>query len=233
MSVFSVLKKNSSKKKKQNSERFFKTGKGSYSAHDSFVGITMPVLRDIAKTYEDIKTPELLKLITSKYHEYRMCGFLILTYRYKQANEAEKKKIYTFYYKNLKYVNNWDIVDVTVPNVIGEYIKGHIGERKKIERLSLSKDLWERRISVLSCFPMIKAGEFTMFLRIAKQLLSDKEDLIHKAIGWMLREVYKKDAKVVRVFIEKNYNKIPRTTLRYAIEKMGDEERKAVLKRKI
>ena len=232
MSVFSELQKKTTKRQKQNSERFFKTGPGSYSAHDFFVGINMPAIRSIAQTYIDIKDSELQKLVSSKYHEYRMCGFIILTYRYKRADKPARRKIYNFYIKNLRHVNNWDLVDVTIPNIVGEYIKENKGERKKIENLCTSKDLWERRVSVLACFPMIKDGEFAMFLKIANRLLSDQEDLMHKAVGWMLREVYKKDERVARTFIDKNYVKIPRTTLRYAIEKMDAKERKVMLNRK-
>ena len=232
MKIFTELKKKSSRRKKQDSERFFKIGKGTYSEGDIFVGISMPALREIAQTFVDVKESELKKLITSKFHEYRMCGFLILTYRYKQANRLERKRIYKMYTNNLKYVNNWDIVDVTTPNIIGEYIKENKAERKKIELLSRSRNLWKRRVSVLSCFPLVRVGEFTMFLRIAKTLLSDKEDLIHKAVGWILREVYKRDKRVVKSFIDKNYKNIPRTTLRYAIEKMEKKEQKSVLDRK-
>ena len=231
MGIFAELNKKHSKSKKKKNEYYFKTKKGQYGFGDVFVGISMPDIREIAKKFVDLKKTDLLKLITSKYHEYRMCGLIILVYRYQKSDEKNKKSIYNMYLKYKKYINNWDLVDVTTPNIVGEYIKRNKPEQKKIEKLANSNVMWNRRIAVLACFPQIKDGDFKMILQISKKLLKDKEDLMHKAVGWMLREVYKKDNKTLLDFINKNYMQIPRTTLRYAIEKIEDKKRKKILNR--
>ncbi len=231
MGVFTELNKKQSKLKKEKNEYYFKIKKGEYGFGDIFVGISMPDIREVAKKFVDLGKADLLKLITSKYHEYRMCGLIILVYRYQKEDEKNKKLTYNMYLKHKKYINNWDLVDVTTPNIVGEYIKNNKFEQKKIEKLASSRVMWDRRIAVLACFPQIKNGDFKMILGISKKLLKDKEDLMHKAVGWMLREVYKKNKKTLLDFINKNYRKIPRTTLRYAIEKIEDKKRKEILNR--
>ena len=231
MGIFAELNKKHSKSKKKKNEYYFKTKKGQYGFGDVFVGISMPDIREIAKKFIDLKKTDLIKLITSKYHEYRMCGLIILVYRYQKSDEKNKKSIYSMYLKYKKYINNWDLVDVTTPNIVGEYIKRNKPEQKKIEKLANSSVMWNRRIAALACFPQIKDGDFKMILRISKKLLKDKEDLMHKAVGWMLREVYKKDNKTLLDFINKNYAQIPRTTLRYAIERVEEKKRKKFLNR--
>ena len=216
MGIFTELSKKHSKSKKKKNEYYFKTKKGQYGFGDVFVGISMPDIREIAKKFID---------------EYRMCGLIILVYRYQKADEKNKKLIYNMYLKHKKYINNWDLVDVTTPNIVGDYIKNNKFEQKKIEKLANSGVMWNRRIAVLACFPKIKDGDFKMILSISKKLLKDKEDLMHKAVGWMLREVYKKDNKILLNFINKNYAHIPRTTLRYAIEKIEEQKRKEILNR--
>ncbi len=229
MSIFQELEKKSSEKRRKQNEKFFKVGKGSYSENDVFVGITMPDLRKIAQDHLEVSPLTLSKLVKSKFHEFRMCGFLILLYRYKSENEKGKKHVYSYCLRNLKYINNWDIVDVIVPSIIGDLILTDKLERVRIEKLSKSKNLWRKRISVLSCFPMIKKGEYKMPFRISLNLISDKEDLVQKALGWMLREIYNQDKKELEKYLDKYYDSIARTTLRYAIEKMPEKERKKYL----
>ena len=228
-SVKLQLKKVSSVRRKRINEKFFKTEKGGYSYGDVFIGVRLPELRLIAKKNIDIDKKSLEKLIQSKIHEERLCGLLILVYRYKKGSLRDKKDTYKYYLKNIKYVNNWDIVDVTTPNIIGDYLLRNKRERVKIKKLIKSNNLWYRRIAILSNYPLIKSGNFSMFLNIAKPLLKDKEDLIHKALGWMLREVYKKDSKACEKFLKQNYKNLPRTTLRYAIERMPEGKRKKFL----
>ena len=229
-SVKLQLKKVSSVRRKKINERFFKTEKGGYSYEDVFIGVRLPKLRLIAKKNIEIDNKSLEKLIQSKIHEERLCGLLILVYRYKNGSPKDRQDIYKYYLKNIRYVNNWDIVDITTPNIIGDYILKNKAERDKIKKLIKSNNLWYRRIAILATHPLIKSGDFSMFLNIAKPLLKDKEDLIHKALGWMLREVYKKDNRVCEKFLKQNYKNLPRTTLRYAIERMPEVKRKRFLK---
>jgi len=210
---------------------FFKTGKGQYGEGDKFLGLTMGQLRTLAQKYVDLSLPELEKLIKSKFHEDRMAGLLILTYKYPKADPSAKKQIYDFYIKNRKAANNWDLVDVTVPNVIGEYLLHH--DRKILYQFAKSKDLWEKRIAVLATFTFIRRGDFTDNLKIAKILLHDDHDLIHKAVGWMLREVGKRDLPLLEKFLKPIYNEMPRTMLRYTIEKFPKPKYQKYLKGKI
>jgi 3-methyladenine DNA glycosylase AlkD len=202
---------------------FFKTGKGQYGEGDVFLGLTMPQTRVIAKKYfEEISLAEVQELIKSKYHEFRMCGLVILTYKYEKF-ASERQEIYNFYLKNTKYINNWDLVDVTTPRIVGVHLLDK--DRSILYKLATSSDLWERRIAVLATFPFIRNNNFEDCLAISEILLRDKHDLIHKAVGWMLREVGKKNQLVLEKFLEIHYKTMPRTMLRYAIEKFEEKKR--------
>ncbi len=223
------LRKHVSKKQKKTNEWFFKTGKGEYGEHDRFLGISTPCIRKVAKYFIGISLSELQKIIQSKYNEERQIVLIILVNKYKKADKMGKKKIYNFYIKNLKYINNWNLVDISAPHIVGEYLFKNKKEQKILNKLVKSKKLWDRRISILATWAFIKRGDFKWTLRNTKTLLSDKHDLIHKAVGWMLREVWKKDAKICEKFLINNYSNIPRTTLRYAIERMKKGKRKKYL----
>jgi len=207
-------------------QKFFKTGKGQYGEGDIFLGLKSNQIKEIAKKYKNISLKEIQKLLNSKFHEERMCALRILVYQYKKSQN--KKEIFNFYLKNSKQINNWDLVDLSAPNIAGSYL---LDKPKNIlYKLAKSKNIWEKRIAIISTYSFIRVGEFEDTLKISKILLNDKHDLIHKAVGWMLREVGKKNEKILKKFLKENYNKIPRTTLRYAIEKFEKNERKNWLK---
>jgi len=211
-------------------QRFFKTAKGEYAEGDIFAGIKVPVSRKIAKQFKDLSLNDLSKIIKSKIHEERLIALFILVDKMKKPDEKEKEKIYKFYLKNLKYVNNWDLVDLSAEKIIGDYLF----DKKKELLFKLAKgNLWERRISVMSTFNFIKKSDYSTTLKICKLLLNDKEDLIHKATGWMLREIGKRDLKTEEDFLKLHYKIMPRTMLRYAIEKFPEKKRKSYLLGKI
>ena len=212
-------------------QRFFKTGKGEYAEGDVFLGIVVPVQRQLAKKYTELSFDDLEKLISSKYHEERLIALLILVERFKKADEDEKEKIVQFYLDNRKGINNWDLVDLSAPKILGEYLLNK--NRKILFRFAKSKDLWEKRIAVLSTFTFIMNNDFDDALKIYEILVNDKHDLIHKAVGWMLREIGKIDLKTEEKFLKKYYKTMPRTMLRYAIEKFPEKKRKAHLEGRI
>ncbi|RJQ38486.1 DNA alkylation repair protein [Candidatus Microgenomates bacterium] len=207
--------------------RFFKTGKGEYAEGDIFLGITVPIQREIAKKYTSLSFDDLQKLLFSKIHEQRLVSLLILISKYKKANEKEKEKIYKFYLKNAKNINNWDLVDLSSHLILGDYLLEK--DKEILYKLAKSDNLWEKRIAVISTYYFIKNNCFKECLKISEILLTDKHDLIHKAVGWMLREIGKKDQKIEEEFLNKHYKKMPRTMLRYAIERFGEEKRKFYL----
>jgi len=206
---------------------FFKTGKGEYGEGDIFLGIIVPEQLKIAKKYFDLNLNGLNKLIFSKIHEYRLVSLLILINKYNKVDNKEKKKIFSFYLKNIKYINNWDLVDLSAPNIIGDYLLDK--DRKILYKLAKSKNLWEKRISIISTYRFIKENDFNDTLKISEILLNDEHDLIHKAVGWMLREVGKKDQAIEEKFLRKYHKVMPRTMLRYAIEKFDENKRKFYL----
>jgi len=206
---------------------FFKTGRGQYGAGDVFLGIKVPAQRAAIKKYLDLNFADLQELLNSKIHEHRLSALFILVKQFENADDKLLGKIYKFYLKNSKKINNWDLVDLSAPNIVGKYLLAK--DRKILYTLVKSKNIWERRIAVLATFTFLRANDFKDILKIAKILLDDKHDLIHKAVGWMLREAGKRDAKVLRKFLDKNYKKMPRTLLRYAIEKLPEAERKKYL----
>ncbi len=210
--------------------RFFKTGKGHYGEGDKFLGIVVPQQRLIAKKYVDLSLAEVEKLLYSKYHEERLTALLILTYQYPKVSLEDRGKIYDFYIKHSRQINNWDLVDVTAPNIVGAWLFDK--DRKILFDLVKSDNLWQRRISIISTFYFIRRGDCKDTLRLAEILLNDKHDLVHKAVGWMLREVGKNcGTKILTDFLDEHKSKMPRTMLRYAIEKLPPDWRAKYLKK--
>ncbi|MDR0506620.1 MAG: DNA alkylation repair protein [Dysgonamonadaceae bacterium] len=211
---------------------FFKTGKGQYAEGDIMLGINVPVIRDIVKQNSKLPLDEIQKLIDSEYHEARLSGFLLLSNQFKKSKEErERRKIYDFYLKNARKANNWDLVDVTCRDVVGLYLLNHEEERETLYQLAESDNLWEQRIAIISTWTFIKYNQFYDTLSLSEKLLNHKHDLIHKAVGWMLREVGKKDKNILIDFLEENHAKMPRTSLRYAIEHFTEEERAYFMKK--
>src|SRR3990167_3226151 len=204
-------------------QRFFKTGKGEYAEGDVFLGISVPEQRKIAMRFKILDLSDIQKLLESKIHEERLVALLILVEQYKKANDLTKKKIFDFYFKNSKNINNWDLVDLSAEKILGEYLLNN--DKSIIYKLVKSKNIWERRIAVMTTFQFIKNKQYEITLRVAKILLSDKHDLIQKAVGWMLREIGKRDQKVEEEFLKRYYKMMPRTMLRYAIEKFEKKKR--------
>jgi len=218
----------------KHSLRFFKTGKGEYGEGDRFYGLTNPVCHKLAKKYKNLSLRELQNLIRSKIHEERLITLLILVLKYKNGDEKLKKDIFDFYLKNTRYINNWDLVDLSAHKIIGEHVLQDqilkAGRVRKgltlLEKLARSKNLWERRIAVISTFAFIAKGSADESLKICEILVGDKEDLIHKAVGWTLREVGKRvHFRDEKSFLDKHADKMPRTMLRYAIERFPKELR--------
>lgn len=208
-------------------QRFFKTQKGQYGEGDIFLGITVPQQRQIAKKFTHLNLNQIQKLLNSKIHEQRLIALLILTNNYKNNPD----KIFNFYLKNTKQINNWDLVDLSAPNIIGTHLLNK--DKSILYKLAKSENLWEKRISIISTFSLIKNNQFQDTIKISKILLNDKHDLIHKSVGWMLRELGKRNQLLLEKFIKQNYNQIPRTTLRYAIERFPENKRKQYLQGKI
>jgi len=208
-------------------QRFFKTGPGQYGEGDKFLGVVVPDMRKVAKEFRDTPITEVLDLLRSSFHEERLLALLLLVHRFEQGDDAMRKRVYTLYLKNTKYINNWDLVDLTAPKIVGPYLDG--GSRSPLYRLVRSKNLWERRIAILATFPYIRQGDFTDALALSEKLLADDEDLMHKAVGWMLREVGKKDVETLEGFVKKHHRRMPRTALRYAIERFPEAKRKRYL----
>ena len=209
---------------------FFKTGKGQYGEGDVFLGISVPEQRKVAKRYIDLSLKDLQELLSSKIHEHRLTALLILVFKYEQADNVGKEQIFRFYLKNTENINNWDLVDLSAPRIIGDYL--YKKDRSILFKLAKSDNLWERRIAILSTFNFIRNNDFEDSLSIAKLLLHDEHDLIHKAVGWMLREIGKKDQEIEERFVSKYCSEMPRTMLRYAIEKFDENKRKYYLAQK-
>jgi 3-methyladenine DNA glycosylase AlkD len=232
-SIKRVLNSCANKERAKLLQGFFKTGKGQYGEGDVFLGIVVPKLRKISKEFwKTTSLLEIQKLLDSKIHEERLLALFMLVEKYKLAKKNikidERKKMFEFYLANTSNINNWDLVDLSAPNIVGDYLLEK--DRRVLYKLVKSDNLWERRISILSTFAFIREKDFEDSLKIADILLLDKHDLIHKAVGWMLREIGKRDVEVLRGFLKGRYKKMPRTMLRYAIEKFDEKERKKWLK---
>lgn len=208
-------------------QRFFKTGPGDYGAGDIFLGIKVPAQRRMARQYENLSLADIQLLLKSKIHEYRLVALLILISRYKKAIGKNRKIIANYYLKNTNNINNWDLVDLSCHYILGDYLLDK--SRKILYRLAKAKNLWRRRIAIITTFAFLRKNEFTDTLKISEILLKDKHDLIHKAAGWMLREIGKRDQAVLENFLKQYHKTMPRTMLRYAIEKLSPGKRKFYL----
>lgn len=204
--------------------RFFKTGKGEYAEGDKFLGLTVPATRAIAKKHHGLPLSEVTSLLRSPWHEHRLCALLLLGEQFRRGAPELREKIYKLYLANTRFINNWDLVDLSAPRIVGAWLKDK--SRAPLYRLAKSQLLWERRIAMLSCFAFIYDGESADALKIARLLLGDEHDLMHKAVGWMLREVGKRcSEKTLLDFLKTNYAAMPRTALRYAIERFPEAKR--------
>jgi 3-methyladenine DNA glycosylase AlkD len=211
----------------ESSAWFFKTGKGQYGEGDIFIGITVPEMRRIALRHKHLKLSALRRLLKSKIHEHRMAALEILVAQYESGDEAERQTIYNFYLQNTTGINNWDLVDTSAPYIVGVHLRKR--SRAILRKLAKSPNIWERRIAIVSTFGLIRVGETGDTYNIARMLLSDNHDLIHKAVGWALREAGKQSPEQLVGFLKENFVALPRTALRYAIEKFSAEQRKRFL----
>ena len=205
------------------SQRFFKTGAGQYGEGDVFRGIRVPVLRRVAKDHQQLALPETLKLLHSPYHEDRLVALLILIHHYGRGDDADRTRVYSSYLKHTRLINNWDLVDCSAPQIVGTHL--YDKDRAVLYKLAQSRSLWERRIAIIATFHFIRQGDVTDTLKLASMLLSDHEDLIHKAVGWMLREAGKRDLQSAEAFLREHCQHMPRTMLRYAIERLPERKR--------
>lgn len=210
------------------SQRYFKTGKGEYGYGDKFLGIRVPELRKAVKLFQDINLSEIKKLLKSEYHELRLIALLLMVHQFKNGDINKREKIYNVYLKHTKYINNWDLVDSSASYIVGAWLFDK--DRSILYELAQSSKLWERRIAIISTAYFIKNNQFTDTLKLSKILLTDSEDLIHKAVGWMLREVGKINIEVEEKYLKQHYKNMPRTMLRYAIEKFSSSQRQDYLK---
>jgi 3-methyladenine DNA glycosylase AlkD len=207
---------------------WFKTEKGGYSEHDKFIGVSTPMLRAIAAKYHQLKLAEIEVLLASRIHEYRFAGLLILVAWYEDGDAASRQRVFDFYLGHTHRVNNWDLVDTSAPYIVGEHLVSR--SRRVLYRLADSSDLWERRIAMVATSAFIQRGDLSDTFAIAKHLLADKQDLIHKAIGWMLREAGEYSRADLIDFLKRNYSQMPRTALRYAIERLPEFQRQRALR---
>ncbi len=209
------------------SQRFFKTGKGEYGEGDQFLGIRVPVLRAEVKKQRDLPLDETVKLLSSKLHEVRLFALLMMVEKFEKSDEKLKGNIYQHYMDNLSHINNWDLIDLSAPKIVGAWLADK--DKSMLYKLAKSDNLWQRRIAVLATFQLIKNNDFQDAVAIAERLVNDKHDLIHKAVGWMLREIGKRNLQCEEQFLNKHYKTMPRTMLRYAIERFPEQKRKAYL----
>jgi 3-methyladenine DNA glycosylase AlkD len=212
-------------------QRFFKTGPGEYGHGDIFIGLRVPEVRGLAKEYQSLPLSETLRLLQSPIHEARLLALLILIRIYTHGDAPTREQVYHAYLQNTRFINNWDLVDVSAEHIVGAHLRN--GSRDLLHYLAVSSLLWDRRIAVMATFHFIKRGEFDETLNIAKLLLQDREDLIHKAVGWMLREIGKRDQQTEESFLRDHYKIMPRTMLRYAIEKFTEDLRQRYLRGEI
>lgn len=210
---------------------FFKTGPGEYAEGDLFLGLTVPQTRAIAKDCRELSLDDLVVLLGSKYHEERLLALHVLVHQFERADDAGQKAIYDFYLEQRAEINNWDLVDTSAPRIVGGYLLTR--PRTMLHKLAKSKNLWDRRIAIVATWWLIRARDFDDCLKLCETLINDQHDLIHKACGWMLREVGKKDVATLKRFLMIYKDKLPRTALRYAIERFSPEERKRYLGKKL
>lgn len=230
VSIQEQLNGYSTQEKKDFLPYFFKTGKGQYGEGDKFLGVMVPQIRMVAKANKAFDFPEVEKLLYNEYHECRLCALLILVEQFKKATPEKKKEIFDFYLSNTSRINNWDLVDLSAKDIVGEYL---VKEEKReiLYKLAESSLLWDQRIAVISTFAFIRRNDFNDILKLSEILLLHPHDLMHKAIGWMLREVGKRDKKALTEFLDKYHKTMPRTMLRYSIEKLSQEEKAHYMKK--
>ncbi len=212
----------------EHSQRFFKTGKGEYGEGDRFLGIRVPVLRSQVKKFKNTPQHEVIQLLHSPFHEERLLALLLFVEQFKKGDFKEKTAIYHLYLQHIPYINNWDLVDSSAHHIVGPYLDQK--DRGILYDLAQSENLWERRIAMMATLYWIRKNEFDDGLKIADLLIDDREELIHKAVGWMLREIGKRNRAVEKSFLKKHYRNMPRTMLRYAIERFPEQERQLYLK---
>ena len=231
--IIDELQSVASTEKAAHLSRFFKTGPGEYGEGDSFLGIPVPLTRNIAKANIDTPLEELQILLHSPWHEARLCTLLILVERFKKkkTTDEERCNIYQFYLKNTRHCNNWDLVDLSCPTIVGGYLL-HQPDRSLLYRLAESDNLWEQRIAIVSTIALIRHDQFDDTLALSRKLMNHKHDLMHKAVGWMLREIGKRNRDVLSEFLDEYATRLPRTALRYAIEHYPEEERQDFLRKK-
>ena len=222
------LKKMANPLQAKNLARFFKTGQGQYGAGDKFLGIMVPQQRAVAKKFVQLELADIQELLDSPWHEFRLTALLILVDKFGRAPATAQKSIVNFYLKNIVRINNWDLVDLTAPKILGPYFAKR--PRPILFKLARSKNLWARRIAVLTTFEFIRQHDYADTLKLAELFLKDQHDLMHKAVGWMLRELGKRDLAVETEFLKQYYKVMPRTMLRYALEKFPESERQKYLK---
>ena len=223
-----ALRRHAKPEKAKIHQWFFKTGKGEYAEGDRFIGVTVPQIRKIVKQFQTLGLQDILLLLASKIHEDRLMALLILVHQFKRGDATTQKHIVNAYLGNLKYVNNWDLVDSSAPYILGAYL--HDKNRAVLYKLAKSTRLWDRRVAIIATFRFIKHGDLKDTLQLATRLLTDPEDLMHKAVGWMLREVGKKDQTMLEKFLKAHNKNMPRTMLRYAIERFPEKKRQKYLK---
>jgi 3-methyladenine DNA glycosylase AlkD len=208
-------------------QRFFKTAPGEYGAGDKFLGLRVPALRKLVRDYRPLDDSHALEMLASSWHEERLLALMLLVEGYGRGDVSRRERIHRAYLDHTRYINNWDLVDASAEHIVGPHLDPR--DVELLERLARSDNIWERRIAIISTFHFIKRKEFGPTLKIARLLVEDSHDLIHKAVGWMLREVGKRDRKVEDAFLKKHYQKMPRTMLRYAIERHPERIRKQYL----
>ncbi|MCK9211837.1 MAG: DNA alkylation repair protein [Ignavibacteriaceae bacterium] len=223
-----VIKQKANKQQAEILQRFFKTGPGEYGEGDIFYGIKVPEQRTVAHQFQNLPLNDLQILLKSKVHEERLIALLILVLKFKYADEVVREKLFKFYLKNSERINNWDLVDLSADKIVGAFLIDK--DKSLLLKMAASSNLWERRIAMISTFYFIKNGIFEITFKIAELLLHDKHDLIHKAVGWMLREIGKRDLEPEEEFLKLHYKQMPRTMLRYAIERFPEAKRQAYLK---
>lgn len=222
------IKKLASPEKAKASQRFFKTGPGEYGEGDQFIGLKVPEQRAIAKKYKELVFDEVVELLKSPIHEERLIALFIMIYQFNRGTDELKKRYYDVYMSHTEFINNWDLIDSSAGYVVGAYLQNK--SKDILFTFAKSESLWKRRIAIMSTFPYIRSGEYALTFEIAETLLSDRHDLIHKAVGWMLREVGEASGREVEeIFLKKHYKLMPRTMLRYAIEKFPETLRKEYL----
>jgi len=215
----------------EHSQRFFKTGPGDYGYGDKFIGVRVPVLRKLARQHRELTERDLLRLLKSTIHERRLLALLILVEQYQRADDQRQQAIYELYLAHTRWVNNWDLVDSSAHHIVGHHL--HRRSKRPLTQLARSDSLWERRIAMIATFYFIRTNELDETFRLAKHLLHDKHDLMHKAVGWMLREAGKRDQAALESFLKQHYCQMPRTMLRYAIERFPETRRQKYLTAKI